>query len=92
MEQSKPKNEAPQSAWVPVYSRTLDDGTVLIVERALSYTSEAHRFTVQLTHGSVFGSQRDFLSTLYRTFSDIAEQRTSSEPASPSGKPPTPLE
>jgi hypothetical protein len=90
VEQSRPKSEAPRSNWEIVYLRTLEDGTVLMVERGISYTSEGHRFTVLLDPGSVLGPQRDFLNTLYRTFSGTAGQPIPSRPASTLGKFATP--
>ena len=74
--QPSPKNDPRQSSWEPVSWLTLDDGTIVMVERAISYTSEGHRFTVQSAHGSGFVSRPDFLNTLYRTFCDIVEPRT----------------
>ena len=89
MAQSKQRSEPRQSDWEVVSYVTLEGGIVVMVERAISYTSEGHRFTVLLDLGSGLGRTPDFLSTLYRTFSGIVERHTSSKLASPSGKPPT---
>jgi hypothetical protein len=54
-----------------VYLHTSEDGTVLMVERATSSTTSAHRFTVHLDRGIASENQRAYLDTLYRTFCGI---------------------
>jgi hypothetical protein len=77
VEQSKRKNAVPRLRWETVSYVTSVDGDALIVERAISSTTEARRFTVRLDHGSGLDLLLDYLSTLSLTFSDTPEQPSS---------------
>ena len=70
------KSDPRQSNWEVASWLTLEDGTAVMVERAISYTSEGHRFTVLCDPGNTPEKKRAFLNTLYRTFCDTAGQRT----------------
>ena len=83
---SKQKSEHRLSGSEVVFLRTLDDGTALMVERAMSSTSEAHRFTVLINRGRESDETLAFLDTLCRTFSGTLGPLTCYEPELTLGK------
>lgn len=90
MARSKPKSAAPRLRWETVSYVTSVDGDALIVEKAISSTSEARRFTVLLDRGNGLDLLLDYLSTLCLTFSDTPAPPTRSSKVSPRGRSPTP--
>ncbi len=86
MAQSKQKRERRLSNSGDEYSHISEDGTVWTMESGTLSTSGVVQFTVQYDPGSESDALLDSLTTLCRTFFDIAEQPTRSKPASRRGK------
>lgn len=92
MEQSKPRSEVRQSELVAGYWRIYIGGNDWTAEAATWSTSGEVELSDLSARGNDVDSLLDFLSTLFPTSYAIAERRTCSKPAYPSGKLPTPSE